>query len=404
MKASDFYDNGFVIVGSPKTVREQLVEDMKRFRVGHLLTLLHFGSMPTDLCKRNIDLFARDVLPHLEGSGIQYEDRWWPERLRAKRPASLAPWPQPSRIGERIMASPQVRRLRLWQDRIPTEVEIAGSGPPLVYLHGPWGLAPDRASSPGLPTTTPSMRPTSRDKPGDSEAAHSLDSWLDLVVYHGELLDALQLDAPAIVGHSFGGLLAAELAATAPKSVGRLVLIDPVGLWRDDLPVKNWMVLSDRERQPSLFAEPDGKRPEIFRGAERSRRARRHARAIDLVPGLLRQVRLADARSRPEARIHRIAAPTMIVWGNADRIIEPAYAQEFARRIAGAGCVLIDGAGHLPHLEKPETVIKAVQEFPRRLTRRGPAAEPDCCPTARLTARHATNPPKSGAITGGKAP
>ena len=63
------------------------MDGMKRLRVGHLLALLHFGSMPTDLCKSNIDLFAREVLPHLEDLwDDQYEDRWWPERLRAKRP------------------------------------------------------------------------------------------------------------------------------------------------------------------------------------------------------------------------------------------------------------------------------------------------------------------------------
>jgi alkanesulfonate monooxygenase SsuD/methylene tetrahydromethanopterin reductase-like flavin-dependent oxidoreductase (luciferase family) len=87
LKAKDLYERGFVIVGSPRTVREQLMDGMKRLRVGHLLALLHFGSMPTDLCKKNIDLFARDVLPHLEDLwDDQYEDRWWPERLRAKRP------------------------------------------------------------------------------------------------------------------------------------------------------------------------------------------------------------------------------------------------------------------------------------------------------------------------------
>ena len=48
------------------------------------------------------------------------------------------------------MAAPEVRRLRLWQDRIETEVEISGSGPPLVYLHGPWGLVPDRPFVAGL--------------------------------------------------------------------------------------------------------------------------------------------------------------------------------------------------------------------------------------------------------------
>jgi len=76
-----------VITGSPKTVAQELVEEMKKLRVGHLLALLHFGSMPTELCKRNIDLFCREVMPHLEGLWEdEWEDRWWPERLRAKRP------------------------------------------------------------------------------------------------------------------------------------------------------------------------------------------------------------------------------------------------------------------------------------------------------------------------------
>jgi alkanesulfonate monooxygenase SsuD/methylene tetrahydromethanopterin reductase-like flavin-dependent oxidoreductase (luciferase family) len=88
LKAKDFYDRGFVVVGSPKTVLEKLREGVTRLRIGHLLALLHFGSMPTDLTKQNIGLFAREVLPHLEGLwDDRYEDRWWPERLRAKRPA-----------------------------------------------------------------------------------------------------------------------------------------------------------------------------------------------------------------------------------------------------------------------------------------------------------------------------
>ena len=49
LKAKDFFDRGFIVVGSPKTVREKLLDGVKRLRIGHLLTLLHFGSMPTDL-------------------------------------------------------------------------------------------------------------------------------------------------------------------------------------------------------------------------------------------------------------------------------------------------------------------------------------------------------------------
>jgi pimeloyl-ACP methyl ester carboxylesterase len=61
--------------------------------------------------------------------------------------------------------------------------------------------------------------------------------------------------------------------------------------------------------------------------------------------------------------IHRIAAPTLIIWGKADRIVAPKYAQEFAQRIAGARVDLIDSAGHLPQLEQPEAVAKAIRGF-----------------------------------------
>jgi len=197
------------------------------------------------------------------------------------------------------MAAPEVRRLTLWQDRIQTEVEIGGRGPPLVYLHGPWGLAPDRAFVAGLAEAntvyTPKHPGTSRDDP---EAVHALDNWFDLIVYYGELFDKLELSAPALVGHSFGALVAAEFAATAPKSVGRLVLIDPVGLWRDDLPVKNWMILSDKARRPSLFADPEGEAARRFFDVPSDPAERRHACAIHLGAGLFRQVRLADRRSR----------------------------------------------------------------------------------------------------------
>src|SRR5262245_41004957 len=156
------------------------------------------------------------------------------------------------------MANPDVRRLRLWQDRIETEVEISGKGPPLVWLHGPWGLNQDRPFierlAAGHTVYAPRFPGTTR---GDHEGVHSLVGWHDLAVYHGELFDRLELAAPAIAGHSFGALLAAEIAAATPRAVSRMVLIDPVGLWRDDLPVKNWMVIPEKARRATLFADPE---------------------------------------------------------------------------------------------------------------------------------------------------
>ena len=91
LKYKDFVDRGFVITGSAATVRDRLIEGVKRLRIGHLLTLLHFGSMPHELCMKNITLFTRDVLPHLQDLwDDEWEDRWWPESLRQKRPVAAA--------------------------------------------------------------------------------------------------------------------------------------------------------------------------------------------------------------------------------------------------------------------------------------------------------------------------
>ena len=163
------------------------------------------------------------------------------------------------------MAAVDVRRIKLWQDRIDTEVEIAGERAATGLSARAVGAgARSRLRCPPRQrhkVFAPKFPGTSA---GDPNSVHALDGWHDLVVYTGELFDRLGLSSPALIGHSFGALLAAEFAAAAPRAVGRLVLIDPVGLWRDDHPVKNWMILSDAARKASLFADPDGEAARRF--------------------------------------------------------------------------------------------------------------------------------------------
>jgi pimeloyl-ACP methyl ester carboxylesterase len=258
-----------------------------------------------------------------------------------------------------------MRRLKTWQDKIATDVLVIGSGPPLVYLHGPWGLGGDRAFLDLLAaghTVYAPKHPGTTD--GDPNAVHELDHWWDLIVYYGELLDRLELHEAVLVGHSYGGMLACEIAAAMPSRVSRLVLIDPIGLWRDDMPVKNWMIMAPKDLRAALFAAPDGEAAKKFFGLPDDQAAR-----LDAQVGFIWSQACTGKFVWPipdkglKKHIHRITMPTLIVWGKADGVIAPAYAEEFSRRIAKSRVALLDGAGHLPHLEKPEAVAKLVGDF-----------------------------------------
>jgi alkanesulfonate monooxygenase SsuD/methylene tetrahydromethanopterin reductase-like flavin-dependent oxidoreductase (luciferase family) len=77
-----YLDQGYVIAGSPATVRQQLTECIKTLRVGHLMVLLQIGSMPKQLALKNTELFAKEVMPHVRDLWPGYKDRWWPSGAR----------------------------------------------------------------------------------------------------------------------------------------------------------------------------------------------------------------------------------------------------------------------------------------------------------------------------------
>jgi len=259
----------------------------------------------------------------------------------------------------------ETRRVPLWQGSVDTEVQVSGKGAPLVWLHGPWGLAPDRDFVARLAERhtvyAPKHPGTST---GNTDAVHKLDTWLDLIVYYGELFDALKLKSPAVAGHSFGALVAAEIAATNPAAVAKLVLIDPVGLWRDDQPVRNWMLLPDAERKTALFADPDGAGAKGFFAVPADA-----AQRVDALAGLVWAQACTGKFVWPipdkglNKHIHRITSPSLIVWGAADAIVPASYAKDFATAIKGAKVATVAGAGHLPHLEKPAETLAAVAQF-----------------------------------------
>jgi pimeloyl-ACP methyl ester carboxylesterase len=252
--------------------------------------------------------------------------------------------------------------LAVWQNRIRFRTLSEGGGPALVFFHGPWGLRWDpflEALARSFTVYAPEHPGTTPDAPDD---IYHLDGLWDLVLCYDELLTALGLDEAAVVGHSFGGMVACELAAAYPGRVRRLVLIDPLGFWRDSERVVNWMMLNPADLPGYIFRDPDG---------EAARRMLGPSEPADVAA----RVRLMWAMGTTgkfiwplpdkglKKRIHRVTAPTLIVWGKDDRLVPSVYADEFIQRIPGARLQTVGGAGHAPHLEEPETVARMVREF-----------------------------------------
>jgi len=207
-----------------------------------------------------------------------------------------------------------MRTVRVWQDKVETEVDVRGSGPPLVYLHGPYGLDGDcdildRLRS-RFTVYAPKHPGTSG---GDHDAIYQIAGWWDLLLYYRELFDRLELRTPNLIGHSFGGLVATELAAV-PHTVGKLVVISPVGLWRDDQPVRNWMILSEAARASALFADPSGEAARRFLHVPEEHTARVETQANFIWSQACTGKFVWPIPDRGLCnRIHLIGAPTLIL-------------------------------------------------------------------------------------------
>jgi pimeloyl-ACP methyl ester carboxylesterase len=248
--------------------------------------------------------------------------------------------------------------------RVEMRVQVAGSGPPLVYLHPAGGLAWDpflERLSQERTIYAPLVPGTS---PADPDAIDEVRDLWELVLLEQEALSALGLDGADVVGASFGGMLACELQATFPGRFGKLVLLAPIGLWRDDAPVANWMMTAPQDLPALLFADPGG---EVAQAAlalpdDHDERADAIASATWTMGCTAKFVWPVPDRGLAR-RLHRIAAPTLVVWGTEDALVSPVYAEEFASRIADARVELLDGCGHVLQLERLEETLALVRGF-----------------------------------------
>ena len=237
----------------------------------------------------------------------------------------------------------------------PTEVLATGAGEPLVFQHG-GGIVEGFDFLGALDGRFRSVAPL---MPGYGASALNppLTGPDDVAAHFLGVLDALGIERTVLVGHSLGGWTAVNFAARHPDRVSELVLAAPLGMDVPGHPIANMMALSPADRLTTLTYQPEiweGRIPAQPDPVFAAARAREHESMGYFAPG----------PHDPELKgvLPRITMPTLLLWGEGDRLIPVAHLREWQAAIPHAAAVTFPGAGHLLFHERP-AALTAVASF-----------------------------------------
>jgi pimeloyl-ACP methyl ester carboxylesterase len=159
-------------------------------------------------------------------------------------------------------------------------------------------------------------------------------------------------------------MVAAEYAATFRDRVGKLVLIDAMGLWHDDAPVADHLLVSPQKLVKLLFHDPT--KPEVAaKLAMPSDREAMDAAIVDRFGALASTSHFIHPIPERglKRRLRRIKAETLVIWGVQDALVPPSHAAEFAALIPNARVEMIQAAGHVPQIEQRRVVSDHLARF-----------------------------------------
>lgn len=239
---------------------------------------------------------------------------------------------------------------------VKTVVYSAGHGEPVVFFHGGGTVDGFDFAEPW----TSKYRVIAPYHPGFGELGDdpTLSSLHDYVMHYLELFDILKLDRFNLVGLSMGGEIAARFASEHGHRIKKLVLIGPSGIIDPQHPMVDLMAVPGDQVLGFLVSNMDvllkrlPENPGLDFMGDRYREATTFARIYWEHPGDPKFMRF----------LHRIKVPTMIVWGEEDKLIPVEHTEMWKKFIPAAEIKIYKGAGHLVHLEKPEAV-EAVGNF-----------------------------------------
>jgi pimeloyl-ACP methyl ester carboxylesterase len=242
------------------------------------------------------------------------------------------------------------------------EMYSAGSGPTVAWLHGPHGVRRNDPMIAELARRHTVLAPVA---PGfnDVDELDDIRDVHDLALHYDDLFEALGLEGISLVGHSFGAMIAAELAAHVPKRVRRLVLISPFGLWRDDFPVADLFARPYATIDRILWKTGEASGP-LADAVNFSNDPVEEAVAVNQAMTSVAKFIWPIPGKGLRRRLPRVTAKTLVVFGAEDAFVPAIYADEFATAIPGARKAVIANAAHMVPYEKTSEVVRLIeQEF-----------------------------------------
>jgi len=237
-----------------------------------------------------------------------------------------------------------------------------GEGSPLLFLHG---AAPAGVWLPFHERLSRGARLVAPDHPGFGLTPRP--EWLsgmdDILLHYDALIRQLDLQRPLICGFSLGGWIAAELAVWYPNRFAGVVLFNAAGLHLPQHPLPDLSTLQGEALARALFHRMDTARDFLTPDPTREERRRRYRGLTTL--SLLAWNPWFD----PELprRLARIQSTVLVLWGEHDRLIDPAYGEAYRSLIPGARLQLLPGCGHMAHLEDPDAAASAILRFQQEL-------------------------------------
>jgi pimeloyl-ACP methyl ester carboxylesterase len=245
----------------------------------------------------------------------------------------------------------------------PTVVMHNGDGTPFIYLHSTLGEA--AMWLPFFQTWSKQFRVVVPTHPGFGQSGgfDEIDTIEDMAFHYIELLDILGLEQVCLGGCSLGGWIAAEVACRWPERVKRLWIADAPGLWVADQPMPDlFRYLNDRRKMRELlFHDPTSGIARLIIGDKPDEQSM--MAAYQSLTVLARLIWERPYNPKLAKRLGRIQCPTLLVWGDDDKLVPPAYGEAYRQHIPGAELKLIAKCGHMPMFEREAEFVDIIANF-----------------------------------------